>query len=80
MRYSKAFTGHQGVATVSCAASTHGFRPVARLNIEVLSSLPDFEVSWGVGLVLTQTPGRIQKVDPLIWYPILLRVLYRNPH
>ena len=29
---------------------------------------------------LTQTPGRIWKVDPLIWGPILLRVLYRNPH
>ena len=26
----------------------------------------------------TQTPGRIQKVDPLIGGPILLRVLYRN--
>ena len=28
---------------------------------------------------LTQTFGRIQKVDPLIWGPILLRVHYRNP-
>ena len=28
----------------------------------------------------TQAPGRIQKVDPLIWGLILLRVLYRNPH
>ena len=27
----------------------------------------------------SQTPGRIQKVDPLIWGPLLLRVLYRNP-
>ena len=27
----------------------------------------------------TQTPGRIQKVDPLIWDPSYYRVLYRNP-
>ena len=31
----------------------------------------------GVGF---PTPERILKVDPLIWGPILLRVLYRNPH
>ena len=35
-------------------------------------------LNWGDKLE-TQTPGTIQKVDPLIWGPILLRVLYRNP-
>ena len=32
------------------------------------------------GFMVSQTPARIYKVDPLIWGPILLRVLYRNPH
>ena len=27
-----------------------------------------------------QTPGRIWKVDPPIWGPVLLKGLYRNPH
>ena len=53
--------------------------------VEVLGCL-----GFKEGLGVSQTPGRIQKVDPLIWGPILLRVLYttkgilrvlyRNPH
>ena len=60
------------------------------LKKELLRSLwvdPRSEVSvatQGPGRVplkasLTQTPGRIQKVDPLIWDPNYYRVLHRNP-